>query len=202
MNRQAYYQYNWEVISTTIEDEMIIKQVNQIRESHRRLGTRKLYEMIQPFMYEQQIKIGRDGLFDLLSSNYLLVRKRKRKIQTTNWYHRFRKYPNLIREMVQTAINQLWVSDITNWKLKQGHLYISLITDAYSHKIVEYHVGKTMETIENIHALEMTLSTIKLEGRLNLIHHSNRGIQYCSQAYVKLLQDYEIKISITENGDP
>ncbi|MBK8482779.1 MAG: IS3 family transposase [Saprospiraceae bacterium] len=202
MTRQAYYQYNWEAISTTIEEEMIIKQVKHIRESHRRLGTRKLYEMIQPFMLEQQIKIGRDGLFDLLSSNHLLVRKRKRKIQTTNSYHRLRKYPNLIREMVPTAINQQWVSDITYWKLKQGHLYISLITDAYSHKIVGYHVGETMETIESIHALEMALSTFKLEDRLNLIHHSDRGIQYCSQAYVKLLQDYEIKISMTENGDP
>lgn len=202
MTRQAYYQYNWEAISTTIEEEMIIKQVKQIRESHRRIGTRKLYEMIQPFMLEQQIKIGRDGLFDLLSSNHLLVRKRKRKIQTTNSYHRLRKYPNLIREMVPTAIKQLWVSDITYWKLKQGHLYISLITDAYSHKIVGYHVGETMETIESIHALEMALSTIKLEDRLNLIHHSDRGIQYCSQAYVNLLQDYEIKISMTENGDP
>jgi putative transposase len=202
MSRQAYYQYNWESISTTIEEEMIIKQVKHIRESHRRIGTRKLYEMIQPFILEQQIKIGRDGLFDLLSCNHLLVRKRKRKIQTTNSYHRLRKYPNLIRELLPTAINQLWVSDITYWKLKQGHLYISLITDAYSHKIVGYHVGETMETIESIHALEMALTTLKLEDRLNLIHHSDRGIQYCSQAYVKLLQDYEIQISMTENGDP
>lgn len=202
MSRQAYYQYNWESISTTIEEEMILKKVKSIRQDHRRMGARKLYEMLQPFMLEQHIKIGRDGLFDLLSSNHLLVRKRKRKIQTTNSYHRLRKYPNLIRKMNPTAINQLWVSDITYWKLKQGHLYISFITDVYSHKIVGYHVGETMETIESIHALEMALSKLKSEDHLNLIHHSDRGIQYCSQAYVKLLQDYKIQISMTENGDP
>ncbi|MBK8485208.1 MAG: IS3 family transposase [Saprospiraceae bacterium] len=202
MSRQAYNQYNWEAISTTIEEEMILKQVKHIREDHRRMGTRKLYEMLQPFILEQQIKIGRDSLFDLLSSNYLLVRKRQRKIQTTNSYHRLRKYPNLIREMIPTAISQLWVSDITYWKQNQGHLYISLITDAYSRKIVGYQVGETMETMKSIHALEMALSELKLEDHLNLIHHSDRGIQYCSQVYVKLLQDNEIKISMTKNGDP
>jgi len=161
MSRQAYYQYNWESISTTIEEEMILKKVKSIRQDHRRMGARKPYEMLQPFMLEQHIKIGRDGLFDLLSSNHLLVRKRKRKIQTTNSYHRLRKYPNLIREMNPTAINQLWVSDITYWKLKQGHLYISFITDVYSHKIIGYHVGKTMETNKSIHAFEMDSFKLK-----------------------------------------
>lgn len=202
ISRQAYYQNNWEAISTTIEEEMVLQQVRQIRKNHRRMGTRKLYEMLQPFMLDNQIKIGRDALFNLLSANYLLVRKRKRKIQTTNSYHRLRKYPNLIRAFVPTAINQLWVSDITYWKIKDDHLYISLITDAYSHKIVGYHVGETMETIESIYALQMALYALGAESHLSLIHHSDRGIQYCSQAYVKLLQDYQIKISMTENGDP
>ncbi|MBK9962738.1 MAG: IS3 family transposase [Saprospiraceae bacterium] len=158
--------------------------------------------MLQPFILEQQIKICRDSLFDLLSSNHLLVRKRKRNIQTSNSYHRLRKYPTLIRELIPTAINHLWLSDITYWKLKQGHLYISFITDVYSPKIVGCHVGETMETIESIHALEMALSKLIPEYHLNLIHHSDSGIQYCSQAYVKLLQDYKIQISMTENGDP
>ncbi|MFZ1513769.1 MAG: IS3 family transposase [Saprospiraceae bacterium] len=201
-SRQAYYQYNWEIISTTIEEKMILKKVKCIRQDHRRMGTRKLYEMLQPSILEQHIKIGRDGLFDLLSSNHLLVRKRTRKIQTTNSYHRHRKYPNLIREMNPTAIHQLWVSDITYWKLEQGHLYISFITDIYSHKIVGYHVGETMETIESIHTLEMAISTLNAEVELNLIHHSDGGIQYCSQAYVKLLENNKIQICMTENGDP
>jgi len=203
ITRQAYYQNNWEGISTTLEEDLIIQRVKQIREAHRRMGTRKLYEMLQPFMLEHQIKIGRDALFNMLSANHLLVRKRKRRIQTTNSYHWLRKHPNLIRKFVPTGPNQLWVSDITYWKIKTGeHLYISFITDAYSRKIVGYQVAETMEAIESIQALQMALSALGAESHLHLIHHSDRGIQYCSHAYVKLLQDYNIKISMTESGDP
>lgn len=202
ITRQAYYQNNWEGISTTIEEDLIVQKVKNIRKNHRKMGTRKLYEILQPFMLEHNIKIGRDALFNMLSANYLLVRKRKRRIQTTNSYHWLRKYPNLIREFVPTAINQLWVSDITYWKLKEDHVYISFITDAYSHKIVGYQVAETLEAIESIHALQMALSALEAESNLQLTHHSDRGIQYCSHAYVKLLQDYNIKISMTENGDP
>ncbi len=203
ITRQAYYQNNWEGISTTLEEDLIIQQVKEIRKNHRRMGTRKLYEMLQPFLLEHQIKIGRDALFNMLSANHLLVRKRKRRIQTTNSYHWLRKYPNLIREFVPTEPNQLGVSDITYWKINAAqHLYISFITDAYSHKIVGYQVAETMEAIERIQALQMALSALGAESHLNLIHHSDRGIQYCSHAYVKLLQDYNIRISMTENGDP
>jgi transposase InsO family protein len=202
ITRQAYYQNKWGAVSTTIEEELVIQQVKDIRKNHRRMGTRKLYEMIQPFMLEHSIKMGRDALFNMLSANHLLVRKRKRRIQTTNSYHWLRKYPNLIREFVPTAINQLWVSDITYWKLKENHVYISFITDAYSHKIVGYQVAETMEAIESIQALQMALSALGAESHLQLIHHSDRGIQYCSHAYVMLLQDYNVQISMTENGDP
>jgi len=203
ITRQAYYQNNWEGISTTLEEDLIIQRVKKIRETHRRMGTRKLYEMLQPFMLEHQIKIGRDALFNMLSANHLLVRKRKRRIQTTNSYHWLRKHPNLISKFVPTEPNQLWVSDITYWKIKTDeHLYISFITDAYSRKIVGYQVAETMEAIESIQALQMALSALGAESHLHLIHHSDRGIQYCSHAYVKLLQDYNIKISMTESGDP
>lgn len=167
------------------------------------MGTRKLYEILQPFILEHQIKIGRDALFNMLSANHLLVRKRKRRIQTTNSCHWLRKYPNIIREFVPTAPNQLWVSDITYWKINtRQHLYISFISDAFSHKIVGYHVAETLETIQSILALQMALSCLDKKSHLQLTHHSDRGIQYCSHAYVKLLQDYNIKISMTENGDP
>lgn len=203
ITRQAYYQNNWEGISSSIEEELVIQQVKNIRKNHRKIGTRKLYEMIQPYLLEHQIKMGRDALFNTLSANHLLVRKRKRRIQTTNSHHWLRMYPNLIRAFVPTAPNQLWVSDITYWKInKEKHVYISFITDAYSHKIVGYQVAETLEAIESIKALQMTLSALGAENHLNLIHHSDRGIQYCSHAYVKLLQDYNIKISMTENGDP
>lgn len=203
ITRQAYYQNNWEGISTTLEEDLIIQRVKEIRKNHRRMGTRKLYELLQPFIMEHQIKMGRDALFNMLSANHLLIRKRKRRIQTTNSYHWLRKYPNLIREFVPTAPNQLWVSDITYWKINsREHLYISFITDAYSHKIVGYQVAETMEAIESIQALQMALSGLEPKNLMNLIHHSDRGIQYCSHAYVKLLQDNKIQISMTENGDP
>ena len=148
--------------------------------------------------------MGRDALFYLLSANHLLVRKRKRRIQTTQSFHWLRKYPNLIREFTPTAPNQLWVSDITYWKIETGYVYISFITDAYSHKIVGCHVAETLESVETIQALKMALSGLlkEPESHFQLIHHSDRGVQYCHHKYVKLLQDYYIKISMTESGDP
>ena len=204
VTRQAYYQNRRKTIATAIEEELVILQVKQTRHNHPRLGTRKLHDKLQAFMMEHKIKMGRDALFDLLSENHLLIRKRKRKIQTTNSSHWLRKYSNLIREFVPTGVNQLWVSDITYWKINTGeHLYISFITDAYSHKIVGYHVAETLEAIESIQALKMALSAYGMaENHFPLIHHSDRGIQYCSKEYVKLLQDNNIKISMTENGDP
>jgi len=204
ITRQAYYQNSWKALDISIEEDLILNEVQKIRKHHRRMGTRKLYEKLQLFMLEHQIKMGRDALFDLLSANHLLVRKRKRRIQTTQSFHWLRKYPNLIREFVPTAPNQLWVSDITYWKIKDSYVYISFITDAYSHKIVGYHVAETLESIETIQALKMALSSLikETESHFQLIHHSDRGIQYCSHEYVKLLQDNSIRISMTENGDP
>src|SRR4051812_34583124 len=97
VTRQAYYQNNWDGFSTTLEEDLVLQKVKAIRKNHRRIGTRKIYEMIQPFMLEHRIKLGRDALFDMLSANQLLVRKRKRRMQTTNSSHWLRKYPNLIR---------------------------------------------------------------------------------------------------------
>ena len=203
VTRQAYYKNNWDSITTTIEEELILQQVKAIRKNHRVMGGRKLYDLLRPFIAEHQIKIGRDALFKILSVNGLLVRKRKSRVRTTNSYHWMRRYPNIIKGVVPTAPNQLWVSDITYWKITTDqHLYISFITDAYSHQIVGYHVAETLETIESIQALNMALSTIKNTTGLNLIHHSDRGLQYCSNAYVALLKKRNIQISMTESGDP
>jgi transposase InsO family protein len=146
--------------------------------------------------------MGRDALFDLLSANHMLIRKRKRKVHTTNSFHWLRKYPNLIKDFVPTAPNQLWVSDITYWEIETGFVYISFITDAYSHKIVGFHVAESLESAETIKALEMALQNLSPDLQNNLIHHSDRGVQYCHHKYVKLLKDNNIQISMTENGDP
>jgi putative transposase len=204
LTRQSYYQHFWQEELVSIEHELVLQHVLEIRENHRHIGTRKLYEMLQPFLLEHQIKIGRDALFDLLASNCLLVRRKKRKITTTDSYHRFKKYPNLIRDFVPQKSNQLWVSDITYWKISNGFVYISFITDAYSRKIVGYHVAQTMEAVETIEALKMAISGFLNEPDcpFQLTHHSDRGMQYCSDMYVRLLKNNNINISMTENGDP
>lgn len=201
ITRQAYYQHYWQGEERSFEHELIISEVLQIRKKHRRMGGRKLYELLEPFMLDHQIKMGRDALFDLLAANHLLVRRRKRRVHTTNSFHWLRKYPNLIKDFIPVKANQLWVSDITYWKIGTGFLYISLITDAFSHKIVGYQVAETLEAVASVKALEMALKGLRppIEG---LIHHSDRGIQYCSSEYVKLLKDNAIQISMTENGDP
>lgn len=202
ITRQAYYQNSWKAVDVSIEEDLVLNEVKKIRNNHGRMGTRKLYDKLEPFMIEHQIKIGRDALFDLLSSNHMLVRKRKRKVQTTQSYHWLRKYPNLIKDFTPTAPNQLWVSDITYWQIETGYVYISFITDAYSHKIVGFHVAETLESVETIQALEMALAGLIPDTEYQLIHHSDRGVQYCHHKYVKLLQDNDVKISMTENGDP
>ncbi|CAL2079119.1 transposase [Tenacibaculum sp. 190524A02b] len=200
VTRQAYYQHFWYKEQLCFEEELIVKQVLKIRRNHRHMGGRKLYEKLQPFLLEHQIKMGRDRLFDILGANHLLVRRKKKQTITTNSFHRFKKYSNLVKNMAPTAPNQLWVSDITYWKLNNSFSYISFITDAYSKKIVGYHLGYSLQTSETIKALKMALSN--LPNHCKLIHHSDRGTQYCSNEYVKLLKENSINISMTENGDP
>jgi len=204
LTRQAYYQNSWKASDVSIEEGLVLNEVSKIRNRHSRMGTRKLYDKLQIFLNEHQIKMGRDALFNLLSANYMLVRKRKRRIHTTQSFHWLRKYPNLIRGFIPTSPNQLWVSDITYWKINSSHVYISFITDAFSHKIVGCHVAETLESVETIQALKMAISILNKgkEDHIELIHHSDRGVQYCHHKYVKLLQDNGIKISMTENGDP
>lgn len=201
ITRQAYYHENWKQIEHSIEDELVLKEVKEIRTSHSRMGTRKVHHKLLPFMLEHQIKMGRDHLFDLLAANHMLIRRRRRNFVTTNSRHWLRKYPNLIRNFVPTSPNQLWVSDITYWGIGRFNTYISFITDAYSHKIVGYNLADNMEAIESVKALQMALKALR-EPLSHLIHHSDRGTQYCSYPYVKLLKENGIEISMTESGDP
>jgi len=200
VTRQAFYQHFWHIADISTEHQLVLDRVKQIRIHHPVIGGRKLYCLLQPFLLEHQIKIGRDALFDLLSAHKLLVRKRKRKMTTTWSNHWLKKYPNLIRNWTPEAPSQLWVDDITYVETNDGFLYLSLITDAYSHKVMGYHIADTLEAVHTTQALKMALGQSSSCG--NLIHHSDRGIQYCSGEYVDLLKQNNIQISMTENGDP
>jgi hypothetical protein len=201
LTRQAYYQHLQQQESTSMKESLILQEVHKIRVRHKHMGGRKLHKKLQSFLSDNHIRIGRDAFFDLLHDNGLLIRRRKRRIITTHSLHRFRKYPNKIRDIVATRPNQIWVSDITYWKIDDCYLYISLITDAYSRKIVGYHVSDNLETSGPRLALKMAIGQLATKSE-PLIHHSDRGIQYCSTEYIKLLMDNNIEISMTENGDP
>lgn len=175
--------------------------VKQIRTSLPRIGTRKLWHLLEPMLAEHKLEAGRDYLFDLLASHKMLIRRRKRNAVTTNSKHWMRKYSNLIKELAVIKPEQLWVSDITYIRLTGGFAYLSLITDAYSKKITGYWLSKTLSAEGCLMALQMALKN-RTHLLHPLIHHSDRGSQYCSKEYVELLTNHNIAISMTENGDP
>jgi transposase InsO family protein len=204
ISRQAYYQHEWTLSEEVFQYGVLLEEVKDIRKRHNRMGVRKLQEMLRPLMQEYGIKIGRDALFDLLSVHGLLIRKHKRYVKTTHSHHWLKKYSNLIIDFMPTQPNQLWVSDITYWKIEDLWFYISFITDAYSRKIVGYHLSENLHTEQTIKALKMALSDLKAQSTKfqQLIHHSDRGVQYCSSSYVNLLKKKNISISMTQSGDP
>ena len=197
--RQAYYKSKKSAYKNVVMDDLVLTMVKHIRERQKRLGCRKMYSIIMPVVPEAG-KMGRDAFFDLLRSHGLLVRKRRTRVITTNSYHWLRKYPNLIRETVPTRPNQVWVSDITYIKTAEGFVYLFLITDAYSRKIIGWQLSDNMESINALIALKMA-NRQRLPGT-ETIHHSDRGVQYCCAKYVKYLNKANIGISMTENGDP
>lgn len=164
-------------------------------------GTRKAHFSIRDAMTDMGLKMGRDGLFNLLRENNLLIKPRRRYITTTNSKHWLKKYPNLIKDMEITRPEQVWVSDITYIKTDEVNCYLNLVTDAFSRKIMGFSIDKTMNTEAMKKAYEMAISQRSYPAQ-KLIHHSDRGLQYCSSDYVRLTLDIEGEISMTENGDP
>ena len=199
-SRQAYYQRNKYNYREEVKEEILLQLVEKQRALMPKIGGRKLLELIQPRL-PSELRLGRDSFFDFLRRHHLLVGKRRRRVRTTYSNHWLHKYPNLIKDFVPVNANQLWVSDITYVETMEGFVYLNLVTDAYSRKIVGWSVGSTLEAIYTIEALTMALAQLprKTEG---LIHHSDRGVQYCSGDYVKKLKKNHIQISMTENGDP
>jgi putative transposase len=199
-SRQTYYRQAKETERSVLQDELIVKEVLSIRRQQKRLGGKKLYHKLGTFFGEHSMEIGRDGFFDLLREYGLLIRKRRaRKPRTTLSRCGGKRYPNLAKELVPIRANQLWVSDITYIRTWEGFGYLSLVTDAYSRKIVGYHLSEDLRASGCVRALKMALAANP--DRDDLIHHSDRGVQYYSVEYMKALGP-AIRISMTEKSDP
>lgn len=197
---QAYHKHNKKQWVKQLEERLIIEQIDGIRKQQPRCGGRKLFIELQPFFHQHNISIGRDKFFDLLKRNKLLVRKTKRNIYTTLSKHHYHRYPNLVKGFSPMKAHELWVSDITYIPLKERFAYLFLITDAYSRKIVGFYVSDDMKVSSAVIALKKALAQKPPETIV--IHHSDRGIQYCSTEYVNLLLEHNAMISMTDNGDP
>ena len=203
-SRQAFYKHreNKAFANEAIEP-LIVEKARDLRESNPGLGCVKLYLIIKNLFESTGSMPGRDAFIEIMRKHGLMVQiKRRRHYKTTDSDHPFRKYDNLIRDIVPSRPNEIWVSDITYVETEEGVCYLSLVTDAYSHRIMGWAVGPTLETCYPLAALKMALSTIDGETSSWLIHHSDRGCQYCSYAYVKELRKHNIMISMTQSGDP
>ena len=196
--RDAFYKYKKRYAQRKAEEMQIVKLVEKERREQPRVGTRKLQELISPALEQAEIKVGRDGLFRILREHHMLVGRKKTTFKTTNSYHHFHKYSNLIKDMEVTAPNQVWVSDITYIRTVKGFCYLALITDMYSRKIVGYDISDTLELSGCLRALQKALRQTR--SAVGLVHHSDRGIQYCSHQYVNELTKRKIKISMTEEN--
>ena len=199
-SRQAFYAQKNNDDDSGLQDVLALKLVTEIREDLPRCGTDKLHFMLRVPFAEHGIKLGRDKLYDLLGRYGLLIRHRSRRPYTTNSHHHYKMYPNLIRNKTLTQAGQLWVSDITYIRHHIGFSYLSIITDAYSHKIVGYKLHPTLHSEGAVDALVMAAADNKKTS--SLIHHSDRGIQYCCNEYVRMTEHFGIQLSMTEKGDP
>ena len=198
--RQGYYKLFREGEKTAMRSDLLVREVARIRVDQKRVGARKLHAMLAGFMAGQGKVLGRDAFFDLLREHRLLVRKRRKwKPRTTFSGLWMKRYPNLAKDIVPTAANQLWVSDITYIRVGTGFCYLSLITDAYSRKIVGWGLRRDLSAKGCVAALKMA----KRDNpkTTDLIHHSDRGLQYYSREYVKTLGK-GVLISMSERSDP
>lgn len=181
--------------------EEIKEMIRPIRQDMPRYGTEKLHQDIQPLLEKKHIKIGRDKFLRFCRENHLLVPKTKRFHITTDSKHFFHKSPNLIENLVPSHAEQVFVTDITYIKLEQGYAYLALVTDLYSKKIMGYSLHHNMKVPMVKEALDMALKNRKYTHK-NVIHHSDRGIQYCCPEYADYAQLKGMILSTTEKYDP
>ena len=200
-SKQSYYKHLKTQEKVALYDYIILNKVKLIREDLPVLGGRKLFYMVRKEL-SGNIPIGRDAFFNLLREYKLLVHRKRivKPITTLSWHH-YNKYPNLIRDLIPSSPNELWVTDITYVTSQEGiFYYLSLVTDAYSRKIIGWYISADLSMDGPLHALEEAFHD--LPKGVYPIHHSDRGVQYCCNAYVKRLKDAGLQISMTEGGNP
>ena len=198
MSRQGLYQRRQRQARHAQRAHAVLAQVQAVRTRLPRLGTRKLYHKIAPVLRGQGVACGRDALFTLLRQHQLLVPRKRSYTKTTDSHHRFHCHPNLVKAAGRpTAPNQLYVSDITHLPTRQGTVYVSLVTDAYSRRIVGHHVHASLHT----HGCLQALAGAVREAEAGAIHHSDRGSQYCSAAYQAALAAAGLRCSMTDGYD-
>jgi putative transposase len=198
--RQGFYDHNHRQSNDQMQQSLIIDLVKSTRQALPNVGGLKLLHILKRDLATHRISIGRDSFFALLKSHDLLIRRRKRYVITTNSNHPYKKWQDLIKGLQIKAPEQLWVSDITYLRTENGFIYLSLITDAYSRKIVGYHLSQQLRAQGCLVALHKAISSRTTNNPL--IHHSDRGIQYCCEPYVSMLQRHGISISMTQSGSP
>lgn len=198
--RQAWYDTKKRQSETQLSEVLVLQKAKELRKAHKKMGCEKMHGLMQPFLAEHGIKMGRDKFYFLITEHGLQVRRSKRKARTTNSNHLYKKYPNIVRDIELTSAGKLWVSDITYIRTVYGFAYLSLITDAYSKKIVGWCLWPDLTSTGALNALKMAVACEKKTDKL--IHHSDRGIQYCCYDYVNFLKGSNIQISMTEQGDP
>lgn len=199
ISKQAYYQRINAFKRTQIENDVVLQQVAEIRKEMPQTGTRKLYKHLQPVLNALDIKMGRDSLFDLLRNNGLLIRKTKRFHITTDSKHFYYTSPNRIKEMEITHAEQVFVADITYIKTDECHAYLALVTDAYSKKIMGWSLEDNMKVTMVKDALTMA-SKNTVHNQESIIHHSDRGKQYCCPDYTEFANRFVM--STTQKYDP
>jgi len=198
VNRQVYYRSLWSKQKSHTRAEQVVMMVSDIRRDMPRIGFRKLYYLLYNPLRE--LGVGRDKFLSILKANQLLIRPKRNYRITTYSHHRFRKHKNLITDMPLERPEQVWVSDITYIGGRDNNCYLALVTDAYSKKVMGYDLSDSLATESSLRALNMAVKQRKSKDVL--IHHSDRGLQYCSNDYQKALKKKKIIPSMTENYDP
>lgn len=198
--RQAFYDHSWRGNDDQLQEAIIIDLVKQVRRSLPKVGTLKLLHILKDDLTAHGISIGRDSFFALLKKHHLLVKRKKRYAVTTDSNHPYKKWADMVKGLSIQTPEQVWVSDITYLRTTHSFIYLSLITDAYSRKIVGYHLSQNLKVQGCLISLNKALSTRTTNQQL--IHHSDRGIQYCCEPYVSALQQNNIAISMTQDGSP